>query len=328
MIAQAAPRRQAIEPFSLRGRSMGGRLEIHLDLEGTASNGRPEGEARASAARAMARVDRWASRLSRHSDVSELSALNADPRREVPVGPTLAGGLRAGRLAGFESGGLVDISLLDERLAAEGLAAEGFGADRLGADRERSSSEWSISAGRRWALVNRSPGLRFDLGGVAKGWLADRALGLLECWPGAVVDADGDLALHAAPGRFWEVAVDDPRRPDTSLALLRLGATAGVPARWGVATSGTSIHRGTVDGRATHHLIDPRTGRPAETDVVQATVVAGTALRAEALAKAAVIAGSVEGFALLDRSAVAGAILLTDRGDVLALPQTMSLLES
>jgi thiamine biosynthesis lipoprotein ApbE len=60
--------------------------------------------------------------------------------------------------------------------------------------------------------------------------------------------------------------------------------------------------------------------------VVQATVVAGSALRAEALAKAAVIAGSVEGFALLERAHVRGAVILTDRGEALALPQTLALL--
>ena len=96
--------------------------------------------------------------------------------------------------------------------------------------------------------------------------------------------------------------------------------------RWGVATSGTSIHRWNVDGTDRHHLIDPRTGLPAETDVVQATVIADSALRAEALAKAAVIAGSVEGFALLDRARVRGAVLLMTSGAVQALPQTLTLL--
>ena len=62
------------------------------------------------------------------------------------------------------------------------------------------------------------------------------------------------------------------------------------------------------------------------TDVVQATVVAGSALRAESLAKAAVIAGSVDGFALLERARVRGAVLVTSNGEVRALPVTMSLL--
>jgi thiamine biosynthesis lipoprotein len=175
--------------------------------------------------------------------------------------------------------------------------------------------------------VRRPPGLHFDLGGVGKGWIADRALDLLDAWPSAVVDADGDLAVRVAPGRVWAVGVDDPRTPDTNLAVLHLGASAnGAPTRWGVATSGTSIHHWHVGGEVRHHLIDPRTGRPAQTDVIQATVVAGSALRAEALAKAAVIAGSVYGLALLERAGVRGAVLLTTSGEVMALPVTLPLL--
>ena len=76
-----------------------------------------------------------------------------------------------------------------------------------------------------------------------------------------------------------------------------------------------------------HHLIDPRTGTSAVTDVVQATVVAGSASRAEGLAKAAVIAGSDDGLALLERAGVRGAVLLTDRGETFASPGTLTLLD-
>ncbi len=306
-------------PFSRYARSMGGRLAIHLDVEGSSQPERAEG----SAAAAIARIDRWAARLTRHSPSSELSALNSDPRGEVAVRPTLAAALRAGRAASAQGEGLVDITLLDARLAAEGLS--------LGQDAGPAVSpghDWRLAPGPRGsALVRRRPGLHFDLGGTGKGWIADRALGLLAQWPGAVVDADGDLAIRCAPGRSWEVAVTDPRTRDAQLAVLRLAAPAAYPGRWGVATSGVSVHRWTVAGRPRHHLIDPRTGLPAVTDVVQATVVAGTALRAEALAKAAVIAGSAAGLALLERARVFGAIVLTERGEILALPQTLSLLE-
>jgi thiamine biosynthesis lipoprotein len=81
-----------------------------------------------------------------------------------------------------------------------------------------------------------------------------------------------------------------------------------------------------VAGSSNHHIIDPRTGLPAQTDVVQATVVAGSALRAEALAKAALIAGSANGLRLLERAGVRGAVLLTAEGEVLALPATLALL--
>ena len=303
-----------IVPVSVATAAMGGRLVVHL---AAASE---ERRARHDAERVLSRMIRWADRLSRHLDTSELSALNADPRTAVTVGPTLGAVLCAGLDAGQESGGLVDIALLDARLAAEGLAD--------GPPAGTAPRDWSIARGpRRTAVVHRAPGVRFDLGGVGKGWIADRAVEMLAVWPSAVIDADGDLAIRCAPGRCWDVGVGDPRSPDADLAVLRLSAPAGgYPTRWGVATSGVSIHRWQVNGTLRHHLIDPRTRRPAVTDVVQATVVAGSALRAEALAKAAVIAGTVEGFALLERARVLGAVILTDSGATLALACTLPLL--
>jgi thiamine biosynthesis lipoprotein len=317
----------AIAPISTAAMSMGGRLAIHLGAsrrnraEEPASATDPDdvAEARIAGQRIIARIDRWASRLTRHTETSDLSLLNADPQSEVPVRPMLAAALLAGLVAADASEGFADITLLDARLAAEGK--DGLApASRL--------REWQvIRLHRGTAIVRRPPGLHFDLGGVGKGWIADRALDLLEAWPSAVVDADGDLAVRVAPGRVWEVGVDDPRTPDAHLAVLQLGTPAGgAPTRWGVATSGTSIHRWKMAGGVSHHLIDPRTGRPAHTDVIQATVVAGSALRAEALAKAAVIAGSVYGLALLERAGVRGAVLLTTSGEVMALPVTLPLL--
>ena len=302
-----------IEPYSYSVTAMGGRLAIHLDAADRAD------EAERDSRRLVARIDRWASRITRHTETSDLARLNADPAAEVAVRPTLAAALQAGMVAAGTSEGFADVTLLDARLAAEGIDALATGS-RL--------SEWQLIRRDRGAAVVRRPsGLRFDLGGVGKGWIADRALALLKSWPSAVVDADGDLAVRCSPGKCWEIAIEDPRTLGSNLAVLRLTAPpGGIHTSWGVATSGTSIHRWNVAGGASHHLIDPRTGRPAETDVVQATVIAESALRAEALAKAAVIAGSVEGFALLERARVRGAVLLTTRGDVQALPMTLSLL--
>jgi FAD:protein FMN transferase len=303
-----------IVPASVATTAMGGRLVVHI------APGAQERRARHDAERVLSRIGRWADRLSRHLDTSELSALNANPRAVVTVGPTLGAALCAGLDAAQEGGGLVDITLLDARLAAEGLTD----APSPGA----APRDWSIALGpRRTAVVRRSPGVRFDLGGVAKGWLADRGLDLLAAWPSAVVDADGDLAVRCAPGQLWVVAVDDPRTDGAALAILHLSASRnGRPVRWGIATSGTSVHQWRTGDRVRHHLIDPRTSAPAITDVVQATVVCGSALRAEVLAKTAVIAGSVDGLALLERAGVQGAVILTEQGETLALPQTLALL--
>src|SRR5664280_944884 len=219
------------------------------------------------------------------------------------------------------SGGIVDATLLRERLAAEAptlraptpLEASGRGGSR---------PSWRLERSRQGsAILHRERGTAFDLDGVAKGWIADRALALLDRHPGALVDADGDIAIRSADGDSWEVSVADPRTPGAELAAFVLpGARLG--ARYGLATSGISVHRWAAPDGERHHLIDPRTGMPAATDVVQATVLAGTARAAEAWAKTAVVLGLVAALDVLDRAPVLGAILLAADGRVLAVPRT------
>ena len=88
--------------------------------------------------------------------------------------------------------------------------------------------------------------------------------------------------------------------------------------------------RRSIDGRAAgttaHHLIDPRTGRPARTDVAQATVIARSARAAEAFAKTAVIIGSEAAARRLDRPDVLGQVLVTESGEVLVTPSTLAFL--
>ncbi len=282
---------------------MGGTVTVHL--VGDAPDGAPDA--------VLDRIEAWAARLTRFDPSSELMRLNASPSDRVPVGPTLTAVLDWSRAAEGLSDGLVDVAMLDARLAAEA----GVGAARPVAAGRR----WSLARGPRSSVVRREAGVLFDLDGVAKGWLADRALDIA---PGrsALIDADGDIALRLAPGDAWGVGIADPRVPGSLLGALHLPA-ADAPRRLGVATSGTSVHRWAHAVGDAHHLIDPRTWRPAATDVAQATVVAGSAREAEVLAKAAVIAGSGVAFGLLDRPGVLGVLLLTTRGEIRATPEML-----
>lgn len=312
-----------------RSRAMGGRLGVHVAVADVADLAAAERDA----ARVAARVRAWAGRLTRHDAASDLMRANGDPRGATPVRPTLAAALRWAADAAELTGGIVDVTLLRERLAAEATgpadesmtpadAASGPVALPARPSDPASRPAWRVEpAPHRGALLHRGPGVAFDLDGVAKGWIADRALALLDHYPGALVDADGDLAIRTAEGDAWEVGVADPRTPGAELAVFVLpGARLG--ARYGLATSGISIHRWTgPDGRR-HHLIDPRTGRAAATDVVQATVLAGSARAAEAWAKTAVVLGLVAALDVLDRAPILGAILLAADGRVLAVPRT------
>jgi thiamine biosynthesis lipoprotein len=295
------------------GPSLGGRLAIAI-----AASHAELAQAEAAARRVGRRVDAWANRLTRFNAQSDLSRLN-DRGRQVRqlVRPTLGSVLCWATQAWSTSSGIVDVTLLENRLAAETVPAE----SSLG---PATDGYWSVKRAGRADEVNAPPGVRFDLDGVAKGWLADRANDLLARWPASVVNADGDISLAASGDAEWLIDVVNPAATAADpLATLRFSGMAAWRRTCGVATSGTTIHRWrSVDGRLSHHLIDPRSGLPAVTDVIQATVVAPTAREAEVMSKTAVILGSQAGTHYLERSAAQAGLLLLESGELVSMPGT------
>ena len=148
--------------------------------------------------------------------------------------------------------------------------------------------------------------MRLDLGGSAKGFAADRAAGSLAGQGGFAVDAGGDIVLGGAGGTPRRVTVAHPLddRP-----ALEFDLAAGAVATSGI---GTRIWE-TVSGFA-HHLLDPATGRPAWTGVIQATAIASTGVEAETLAKTALLLGPEHGLRVLEP---AGGALVLDDGRVM-----------
>ncbi|HYL41563.1 MAG TPA: FAD:protein FMN transferase, partial [Candidatus Binatus sp.] len=132
----------------------------------------------------------------------------------------------------------------------------------------------------------------------------------------------GDVAGGLDPGAELALGIEAPTSPRMDLAVIRLTNDGPARTAFGVATSGTSVHRWGSAVEARHHLIDPRTGAPAATDVVQATVIATSARLAEAFAKTAVILGRGAAPRALRRPGVLGALLLTDDGRMLTLAGT------
>jgi thiamine biosynthesis lipoprotein len=165
-------------------------------------------------------------------------------------------------------------------------------------------------------LVLLPAGVGLDLGGIAKGHAADRAVAAMTAAgaTGALANLGGDVRVTGVgpEGGFWTVGIDDPHAPGHDLGALTLAEGA-------VATSSRTRRRWTRGGRRLHHLIDPATGSPADRGVDAAVVVAGHALWAEVLAKAALIAGPDEGAALIGRFGAAG-LLILDRGEIVRLP--------
>ena len=167
-----------------------------------------------------------------------------------------------------------------------------------------------IERDERTRTIRLPPALRLDLGGTAKGWSADAAASMLAPFGPALVDFGGDIAARGAPLEPWPIAVEDPRHPPEVLALVLLR-------EGGIATTGRDHRRWTRGGVEQHHVIDPRTGRPAETDVWTATVIAGSALDAEIAAKRLFLEGSRGGLAWIEEQPSLAALVVHADGRVL-----------
>jgi thiamine biosynthesis lipoprotein len=132
--------------------------------------------------------------------------------------------------------------------------------------------------------------MRIDLGGIAKSWIAEQAGLLLSGWTDAcAVDAGGDIFFTGLPPgeKAWRVTLEDPLDEARSLAVLKAPPGA-------VATSTATRRRWKQANQERHHLINPRTQQPAETDWLSVTVLASHAAQAEVYAKSLLIGGAQE----------------------------------
>ena len=235
-------------------------------------------------------------RLTRFDAASELSQLNARPGIWVPVSEMMWQVTTQALFMARETGGLFDPTQLTALEAAgytrsfEQLAAVG-GVDGKETAVSRFGQWEMVRLDADWRAVQLPPGVKLDLGGIAKGYIAQQVVDFLSDWGPCLVDAGGDLTAGQAPASLtgWPVAIATPlASPDENREeLFRLWLVEGT-----MATSGIDYRRWQRNGRIAHHLIDPRTGLPAETDMLTATVLAKTAVRAEAWATAALVAGT------------------------------------
>jgi thiamine biosynthesis lipoprotein len=158
--------------------------------------------------------------------------------------------------------------------------------------------DWRRLEVDRQAETLRLPeaGMKIGLGGIAKGFALDRAAAMLR--QRGVEDfllvAGGQVYAAGRRGeRPWRIGVRDPRGdPDEVLALLELADESA-------STSGDYESYFVVDGVRYHHVLDPRTGRPAS-GLESATVVAADATLADALSTAVMVLGRERGLALIE----------------------------
>ncbi len=260
--------------------------------------------------------EEWEQVLSRFRFDSELTRLNQTHEQPVHVSETLWDVFQAARQAEQMTEGLVMPTLLDAIIEA--------GYDRPfevlphlvvpRADSVLMASQplTAIAFDATARSITLPEGTGLDFGGVAKGWAAHQAMKRLQVVAPALMDAGGDIGISGprADGSPWLVGVADPFHPGEEIEVLALHAG-------GVATSGKDRRRWTRDDLLQHHIIDPLTGQPAETDLLTVTVIAPNVMEAEAAAKAAFILGSRIGIEWLEEHPGYAGLFILDNGQIL-----------
>jgi len=266
--------------------------------------------------------EEWETVLSRFRVNSELNQLNQHAGQAVAVSSTLWKVLRACQNSFQQSGGLVTPVILDALEMAGYDRSFDLGLSFTPNDMDLPPLILSFEELRfntRQHTVTLPPGMRLDFGGVAKGWAAHQAVQRLAPYGPALVDAGGDIAVSdgLSDGQPWPISVRDPLNEAGSMALLQVG-------RCGVATSGKDYRRWKrSDGSWYHHIINPLTARPAQTDLLTVTIIAADAMQAEMAAKTVFILGCEEGLAWLRTQPGMAALLVLQDG---AMVQSTNLL--
>jgi len=246
--------------------------------------------ARAAVERLLGEVDRACSRF---RPDSELARLNASAGRETTVGGMLFGALRAALRAAAATGGLVDPTIgRSLRLAGYDRRYEQVRA------RDGRSLRVAFAPAGRWREVELSEerrtvripaGVELDLGATAKALAADLAARAASAagGAGALVSLGGDVALGGdVPAGGWPVLLADDHAAAPGSAGPVVALRSG-----GLASSSTTVRRWRAGCVRLHHILDPRTGRPASTPWRTVTVAAASCLDANTASTAAVVLG-------------------------------------
>lgn len=238
-------------------------------------------------------IERCEERFTRFKVTSELSALNRSTGDWFTISPDMLELLLAAEECHLATNGMFDPSILPD-LQYAGYT-QSFDRLKEHGPAPASTEQIQLAKAPFTALqidslrgrVRFPKGMQLDLGGIAKGWIVEKAARLMARSSTACgVNAGGDMFLIGKPDRqnAWEIGLEDPSNPIQDLMVLLVEKGA-------VATSSV-VKRSWFQGHVKrHHLIDPRTGESAETPWLSVTVFAPTAVLAETFAKAILIAG-------------------------------------
>lgn len=250
----------------------------------------------------------WEGALSRFRPDSELSHVNRQAGRSVIVTKLFATVLTTALAAARATDGMYDPTLLPQ------LVRAGYDRtfDELPASRPAPGEAATPGGGWRaikfdpgWRTVTIPPGVALDFGGIAKGMAVDAAVEKLTRL-GVVrfaVEAGGDLRVRGKPrdGQGWPIAVQTVSGFET-MTLFK-GA---------LATSSLSRRHWVAGDRLQHHILDPRSGEPADSNLWSVSAVAEQCVQADVAAKVAFVLGREHGGEFLVDHGMSGLMVSLD----------------
>jgi len=235
---------------------------------------------------------RFERQFSRFLPSSELSQFNAQSGVKVPISTEFADILHTAQRLAEQTKGLFNPFILPalQRTGYHSSAVAKYADDPAPDYTARQVVQpTKLELGDDWARIPH--GTAIDLGGCGKGYLADllgqylRAQGVAGYW----IEFSGDIATYGTDekGQNFTISVKNATKQGTLEELIVCPTTP-----FGIATSGTFQRVSQVGTMRGHHIINPETGKPAETDVLLATICAGSAVDSDVLASCAIIVGS------------------------------------
>ncbi len=262
--------------------------------------------------------EEWEQVLSRFRVDSELTRLNRTSQWLVPVSDTLWQVFQSAQFAEKYTGGLVTPTI------ATAVIESGYDRDFSMLAGQAPSpfayappvvrSLGSVSWDESTHSISLPEDVELDFGGIAKGWAAEQVVRRLKHHGSALMNCGGDIFMSGPllNGNPWEIGLHRPfDRSSGYIGMMYFHQSCGV------ATSSTDRRRWMQGDLLRHHIIDPHTGQPAESDVVSATIVAPTAVEAEAAAKSVLIRGSEDGLVWLESNPDLAGLVLLESGEIL-----------
>lgn len=301
-----------MEHYYIEFRAMGCKVEFQLETEAdgvSILNQMP------------VKLEHYEAILSRFRENSELSYLNRHNGQWVQVSDVLFEVVQQAKHGARRTNGLYNPLVL-RQMIANGYYDSFESIDHPITQEAVPVANWEdIGLRLKTHEVYLPVGSAIDLGGIAKGWASARLADELCQYGPCLVNLGGDITMRGAPSGLtgWEIQIDDPITGEALTTLFLKDTT--------IITSGIDYRRWiSAEGDQRHHIIDPRTGQSAETDVLMTTLIHPHAASAEAFAKAVLLMQSRTGLEWLHRHWQAQGLVVRQDGCVMATSNFNSLL--